>query len=99
MFGSDWPRYGFDEWFLTAAVYPRLAPGGVATFFPAAECGFTLHHWFVLDIEYVTWANPRSEVIYFGPTRDYEGKPTSHDSNHLLNCGSPDTNAVSIADS
>jgi hypothetical protein len=62
--GTDWPTYGFDEWFLLAAVYPRLAFGGVLTFYPLNESG--LNHWFPLDVEYVTWANPKSEVLYFG---------------------------------
>lgn len=62
--GTDWPTYGFDEWFLLAAVYPRLAFSGVLTFYPLNEAG--VNHWFPLDVEYVTWANPRSEVLYFG---------------------------------
>jgi hypothetical protein len=62
--GTDWPTYGYDEWFLLAAVYPRLAFGGVLTFYPLNESG--LNHWFPLDVEYVTWANPKSEVLYFG---------------------------------
>ncbi|MCW1915663.1 DUF3431 domain-containing protein [Luteolibacter sp. GHJ8] len=70
IFGSNWPSYGFDEWFLNAAVYPRWAETGVATFYPAIGAGPSPSHWFTLDIEYVTWANPASEVIYFGqPSR------------------------------
>jgi hypothetical protein len=64
IFGTDWPSYGFDEWFLIAALYPRLAPSGVLTFFPINQK--EANHWFSLDIEYVTWANPRSEILYFG---------------------------------
>lgn len=70
--GAVWPDYGFDEYFLTAAVYPRLARRGVITFLPSdARSQFV-----PFDIEYVTWANPRSEVVYFatngccGSTRD-----------------------------
>jgi len=62
--GTEWPTYGFDEWFLLAAVYPRLAFTGVLTFYPLNEAG--VNHWFPLDVEYVTWANPKSEVLYFG---------------------------------
>lgn len=64
IFGTDWPTYGFDEWFLIAALYPRLAGAGVLTFFPINQK--ESNHWFSLDIEYVTWANPRSEILFFG---------------------------------
>jgi hypothetical protein len=64
IFGTDWPTYGFDEWFLIAAMYPRLALSGVLTFFPINQK--ESNHWFSLDIEFVTWANPRSEILFFG---------------------------------
>lgn len=64
VFGSDWPNYGFDEWFLLAALYPRMALSGVLTFM--AWNDRTANHWFALDIEYATWANPTSEILYFG---------------------------------
>ncbi|MEZ5304789.1 MAG: hypothetical protein R3F11_29700 [Verrucomicrobiales bacterium] len=60
--GTRWPNYGYDEWFLLSAVYPRVARRGVLTFVPAAAKARMLP----LDIEYVTWANPRGEVFYFG---------------------------------
>jgi hypothetical protein len=63
IFGTAWPDYGFDEWFLLAAVYPRLALAGILTFRPWNE---SINHWFALDVEYVTWANPNSEILYFG---------------------------------
>jgi hypothetical protein len=79
IFGTDWPTYGFDEWFLIAALYPRLAGAGVLTFFPINQK--ESNHWFSLDIEYVTWANPRSEILFFGepeilkkPKRDAKRK-------------------------
>ncbi len=59
--GAAWPDYGFDEYFLIAAVYPRLAMKGVLSFIPTNARGQLL----LLDIEYATWANPRSEVVYF----------------------------------
>ncbi len=62
-FGSHWPDYGFDEWFLNVAVYPRIAQSGVLTFVPWNDR--SLNHWFALDIEYVTWANPRSEILHY----------------------------------
>ena len=62
VYGADWPDYGFDEWFLQTAVYPRIAQGGVLSFLPA-DAGSPL---LAVDIEYVTWANPRSEIVYFG---------------------------------
>lgn len=61
IFGTDWPSYGFDEWFLLAAVYPRLAFSGVLTIHPADDERGT--HWFAMDIEYVTWANSNSEMV------------------------------------
>lgn len=66
IFGSEWPSYGFDEWFLMAALYPRMAMNGMLTFVGWNDR--TANHWLALDIEYVTWANPRSEILYFAPT-------------------------------
>lgn len=63
IFGTDWPTYGFDEWFLIAVVYPRLAFEGVLTFFSINTKVVT--HWFALDIEYVTWANAKSEILFY----------------------------------
>ncbi|MEJ6580416.1 MAG: beta-1,6-N-acetylglucosaminyltransferase [Akkermansiaceae bacterium] len=56
-----WPDYGFDELFLAVAAYPRLAQDGMMTFIPGASASQLMS----LDIEYVTWGNPASEVIYF----------------------------------
>jgi hypothetical protein len=58
---TTWPSYGFDEWFLLAVMYPRWAFEGVLTFFHwrEPELGFCQ----TLDVEYVTWANPSSEVF------------------------------------
>ena len=64
-FGGNWPDYGFDEWFLNVAVYPRIALSGVVTFVPWNDR--RLNHWFALDIEYVTWANPKSEILHYEP--------------------------------
>lgn len=69
-FGSNWPDYGFDEWFLNVAVYPRIAYSGVLTFVPWNDR--KLNHWFALDIEYVTWANPKSEILHYGPPEEEE---------------------------
>jgi hypothetical protein len=61
VYGAVWPDYGYDEWFLLTAVYPRIAKAGVITFLPS-NAGSP---YIPLDIEYVTWANKRSEIIYF----------------------------------
>jgi hypothetical protein len=61
--GTQWPDYGFDEWFLLAAVYPRMAAEGLLTFFPWDVPPFS--QFFALDIEYATWANPSSELVYY----------------------------------
>jgi hypothetical protein len=58
---AKWPDYGFDEWFQLAAMYPRLVPGGTLTFVPRDARSQLLP----ADIEYATWANPRSECVYF----------------------------------
>lgn len=62
-FGSDWPNYGFDEWFLNVAVFPRIAFGGILTFVSWDDT--RLNQWFALDVEYATWANPKSEILHF----------------------------------
>lgn len=56
-----WPTYGFDEFFMTVAAYPRLAQHGMLTFVPT----FTKSQLLSLDVEYVTWGNPNSELVYF----------------------------------
>lgn len=58
--GAEWPQPGFDEWFLLAAVYPRVAQGGILTVVEGQRLSPTL---LALDIEYVTWANPAATVI------------------------------------
>ena len=63
-FGSRWPDYGFDEWFLNVAIYPRIAFSGILTFVPWIDR--RLNHWFALDIEYATWANKTSEILHYG---------------------------------
>lgn len=61
--GTRWPNYGFDEWFLLAGFYPRMAADGLLTFYP-----WDWNHigqFLALDIEYCTWANPSSELINY----------------------------------
>ncbi|GAA5481951.1 hypothetical protein Hsar01_01166 [Haloferula sargassicola] len=60
MFNGEWPERGFDEWFLAVAAYPRLAESGVLSFVPTDARSLLL----ALDIEYVTWANPASEMVF-----------------------------------
>ena len=60
--GTEWPNYGFDEWFVLSAVYPRAAAAGLLSFVPARASSRLLP----LDIENVMWANSRSEMVYFG---------------------------------
>jgi hypothetical protein len=62
--GSRWPEFGFDEWFLNAAFHPRAAFEGVMTFVNWRATD--LNQWFALDIEYCTWANPKSEIMFWG---------------------------------
>ncbi|RYD25997.1 MAG: hypothetical protein EOP87_23470 [Verrucomicrobiaceae bacterium] len=56
-----WPDVGFDEWFLSVVMYPRLAAQGMLTFVPTGTRSSLL----LMDIEYVTWANPKSELVIF----------------------------------
>ncbi len=57
----SWPSYGFDEYFMTVVAYPRLAQHGMLTFVPS----FIKSQILALDVEYVTWGNPNSELVYF----------------------------------
>lgn len=59
---AHWPDYGFEEWFLTAVIYPRMAGSGVLTFLQPTDQSVLL----TLDIEYVTRANSNSEIFYYG---------------------------------
>jgi hypothetical protein len=61
--GTVWPDYGFDEWFLLAVIYPRMCFDGVLTFIPWDLP--SLGQFFALDIEYCTWANSNSELVYY----------------------------------
>jgi hypothetical protein len=58
---ARWPDYGFEEWFLTAVMYPRVAREGILTFLLPTDQSVFLAQ----DIEYVTWANSKSEIVYF----------------------------------
>ncbi len=56
-----WPDFAFEEWFMTVVMYPRLAVKGFLTFVPSGISTSLL----LLDIEYSTWANPKSELVIF----------------------------------
>lgn len=58
---TTWPEYGFDEWFLMAALYPRLAFEGILTFMPTDAKSLIMP----IDIEYATWANSDAEIVPF----------------------------------
>ena len=69
MEGSEWvsagnekPHDDFDHWFLLAALYPRLAFEGILTFLIWQRK--TVSYWYAVDAEYVTWANPASEILF-----------------------------------
>jgi hypothetical protein len=57
----NWPDYGFDEWFLATVMYPRVAASGILSLVPSSARSLLL----TLDIEYATWANPKSQLVYF----------------------------------
>lgn len=57
---ADWRHKNYNEWFAALAIYPRAACGGTLTFLlirdhPPLTC---------VDLEYVSWANPESQVIF-----------------------------------
>lgn len=58
---SGWPDYGFDEWFLATVMYPRVAVSGILSLVPTSARSLFL----TLDVEYATWANPNSQLVYF----------------------------------
>jgi hypothetical protein len=87
-FGSNWPDYGFDEWFLNVAVYPRIAFSGVLTFVPWVDR--KLNHWFALDIEYVTWANQASEILHYGDAELLEDGGCECGAAECLECSGED---------
>lgn len=58
---TTWPEYGFDEWFLMTALYPRLAFEGILTFMPTDAQSLIMP----IDIEYATWANTDAEIVPF----------------------------------
>ena len=62
--GAKWPGFGFDEFFINSVIHPRAAFEGVLTLvnWKANQ----LNQWFALDIEYCTWANPKSEIMFWG---------------------------------
>jgi hypothetical protein len=57
-----WPNHYFDEWFMAVALYPRFAGAGMLTFTPSSIRSTLL---LMLDIEYTTWANPNSQLVFF----------------------------------
>ncbi|PAW60235.1 MAG: hypothetical protein B9S37_10090 [Verrucomicrobiia bacterium Tous-C3TDCM] len=71
--GCQINQKGFGEWFLLSAFYPRIAADGVMTFrsWDDNHC----NAWYALDIEYVTWANPQSEIFYYGSSKFLESPP------------------------
>ncbi len=58
---GEWPDFGFEEWFLTVVMYPRMAGAGMLTFVPSNARSLFLS----IDLEYATWANPASQMVVF----------------------------------
>jgi len=63
IWGSKWPDYGFDEYFLNTAIYPRVAKEGILTLMNRKDA--SQGYWFALDIEYAMKANAASEILYW----------------------------------
>jgi len=58
--GAAWHESDFDEWFIAVALYPRFAANGLLTLAPAGP----VTPLFSLDIEYATWANSESQLVF-----------------------------------
>lgn len=61
---ADWNRPDLAEFFLMSAIYPRAAFDGMLSLI---EVDDQHSRWQLLDIEYATWANPDSEVVFVRP--------------------------------
>ena len=59
IFGTKWPSYGFDEWFLMVAMYPRLAASGFVTSLNTLQTNWSV----VLDTDYAAWASPHNVLL------------------------------------
>lgn len=68
IWGGQWPDYGFDEFFLNTAIYPRVVPEGVLTFVNQNQV--VHNYWLALDIEHCLKANPASEMIFWTDHRE-----------------------------
>lgn len=77
----SWPSYGFDEFFMTIAAYPRLAQDGMLTFVPGDASSILL----TMDIEYVTWGSEKSEFIPFQHGSCCGQRPFHEESNSKIN--------------
>jgi hypothetical protein len=61
--GSCFPDYGFDEFFLMTAIYPRLAHKGLLTFVST----MARSPYLAMDIEFAALSNRKSELIWWEP--------------------------------
>jgi hypothetical protein len=66
---TTWPSNGYDQWFLTVVLYPRLLKGGTLTLAPVGGRS----ELFAYDLEFTTWMNRKSEVIPFGQVEHAHG--------------------------
>jgi hypothetical protein len=73
-----WPDLGFEEWFLTVVMYPRMAGAGILTFVPTGAYSILL----LFDVEYVTWANPNSQLVVFPGESCCAPPQSSKETNH-----------------
>lgn len=75
---SAWPNYGFDEWWMQSVLYPRACRSGLLTYTSHAFASWS----FAADVEYTTWANPKSTLIIVPPIEyKFLNSPTKSCSN------------------
>jgi hypothetical protein len=68
---ADWYRPDLAEFFLMSAIYPRAAFDGMLSLI---EVDDQHSRWQLLDIEYATWANPDSELVFVRPVHPMQNK-------------------------
>lgn len=64
IYGTNWPDYGYDEYFLNTAVYPRMAKEGILTLLYRRDQSHS--YWLALDLEFCAKANSNSETLHWG---------------------------------
>lgn len=65
---ADWADPDLAGFFLMSAIYPRAASDGMLSLI---EADHQHSSWHLLDIEYATWSNANSELLFVNPVRRF----------------------------